>query len=105
MYCYVLGTKCRPVLQRRGLVVSINLDKMFGRWMMDDLSCREQPWNAKLKELYAGAMDKNLADWVQERFKDVSWTCATPSLFIYMMCVCVFGFWLLALFVEVDGAE
>lgn len=31
-----------------------------------------QPWNAKLKELYAGAMDKNLTEWVLERFEGVS---------------------------------
>ena len=33
-----------------------------------------QPWNAKLKELYAGAMDKNLTEWVLERFEGVSYT-------------------------------
>lgn len=33
-----------------------------------------QPWNQKLRELYASAMDKSLTEWVQERFKDVSAT-------------------------------
>lgn len=33
-----------------------------------------QPWNAKLKELYASAMDKNLTEWVLERFEGVSYT-------------------------------
>ncbi|CAM9530980.1 unnamed protein product [Ectocarpus sp. 6 AP-2014] len=36
-----------------------------GRMLYDS-----QPWNAKLKELYAGAMDQPLVEWVQERFKD-----------------------------------
>ncbi|CAM9701614.1 unnamed protein product [Hapterophycus canaliculatus] len=29
-----------------------------------------QPWSAKLKELYASAMDKPMTEWVQERYKD-----------------------------------
>ncbi|CAM9696526.1 unnamed protein product [Ascophyllum nodosum] len=36
-----------------------------GRMLYDS-----EPWNQKLKDLYANAMGKNLTDWVQERFKD-----------------------------------
>ncbi|CAM9728043.1 unnamed protein product [Scytosiphon promiscuus] len=36
-----------------------------GRMLYDS-----QPWSAKLKELYASAMDKPMTEWVQERYKD-----------------------------------
>eukprot|EP00752_Nemacystus_decipiens_P009825 g8767.t1 len=36
-----------------------------GRMLYDS-----QPWNAKLKETYAAAMDQPLTEWVQERYKD-----------------------------------
>lgn len=39
-----------------------------------------QPWNAKLKELYASAMDKSLTEWVLERFEGVSYTHMCPAI-------------------------
>lgn len=58
---------------------------------------RVQPWNAKLKELYAAAMDKNLAEWVQDRFKDVS-PHTRHNRFFFWGVFC-------SPFYEIDGAD